>query len=806
MDKGSIQKVWQTNGHTIIVELDKDITLSDAGFLSDAFIKLDDGRQYCTLVDSHADIEFSNHSGYFKSGNDIIFVFPSQFHDKSSYGEKIFVACENSNWGDAINSPTWQMKYNIINGQAVLSLPCPAENFHNDFEFKFISETGTWINPSDHTQNICVHSDGVKNFKCFLQKTGKHAIKLISHNLVTLRDTATLVISDGTELKIDSRPFLFKIYSDQPLGAIISGKETTFRLFAPRAKNVRVGIKKYIDSNPIFHAMLPENDGTWSLTLNANLNKQYYFFQLTRNSSDDIELAPRILDPYARATVSRDGPGIILKERNFRRLRDNFKSPNIKDAVIVESHIRDVLAKAPVRLSFISRLGFSGLRKWLSKRSCYFRKLGANFVELQPIQEFDAKSGTEYHWGYMPVNYFCPASTYAKDPENGTQVKEFKKLVRAFHKRKKSVILDVVYNHFGSANHLANIDPDYYFRHTQDGNMLNYSGCGNDLRTESPMVQRLVLDSLKHMVETYNIDGFRFDLGELVGANFIKILQNKLKKIKPSLSFIIEPWSFRGYIGNSVQNYEFSCWNDEYREFIAQYANGKGNTEGIRYFLSGSLGYKTKSPTQTVNYVSSHDDLCWIDKITENVHNDGRMPTEHDIIRTHLTLATMMCSLGVPMIAQGMDFFASKHGVNNTYQRGDLNALDYSLIKKFPDTHRYFRRFIKLRLSRHFAMLRIDKDPGKDYFKFFSSSTSSACVMLFNANKSCGSKQLIFAINPHDKEISIDISDIDFKTFKKIADEKNVFIFSRKIDEESSQNRKIILRPMSCDVFISKMF
>src|SRR5690606_4415451 len=144
--------------------------------------------------------------------------------------------------------------------------------------------------------------------------------------------------------------------------------------------------------------------------------------------------------------------------------------------------------------------------KWVLSDDFHLAKLGVNAVELQPVQEFDNASIDEYHWGYMPVNFFAPASAYARRPERASQVREFQKLVEAFHQRGMAVILDVVYNHAGLPNHLLLIDKQYYFELDADGRLLNWSGCGNDLRPDSVMVRRLIIDSLVHLVELYGVD------------------------------------------------------------------------------------------------------------------------------------------------------------------------------------------------------------------------------------------------------------------------------------------------------------
>ena len=141
----------------------------------------------------------------------------------------------------------------------------------------------------------------------------------------------------------------------------------------------------------------------------------------------------KFLDPYALATVGREGPGIALNPLDPIPRSEAYEPPDMANLVIAEAHLRDLLAQAPIELSKEERLEFRGLTKWLKSEDCYLRKLGVNAVELQPILEFDSQSKEEYHWGYMPVSFMAPASAYASEPRNGSAIVEFKSLIKAFH-------------------------------------------------------------------------------------------------------------------------------------------------------------------------------------------------------------------------------------------------------------------------------------------------------------------------------------------------------------------------------------
>ncbi|MEY2881992.1 MAG: hypothetical protein RLZZ15_4372, partial [Verrucomicrobiota bacterium] len=182
---------------------------------------------------------------------------------------------------------------------------------------------------------------------------------------------------------------------------------------------------------------------------------------------------------------------------------------------------------------------------------------------------------------------------------------------------------------------------------------------------------------------------------------------------------------------------------------------GAGAPERMEYFLRGSPWYFAKWPAQTVNYTESHDDRTWIDMITENADGDGAAPTPNDRRRTHLMAALLFMSVGIPMIAAGQDFLRSKHGVTNTYLRGDLNALDYRRVFRHQGTHAYFADWIAFRRSETGRLLRHFSRPSEGFFRFVVAPGSPALAVVVNADRSQGRARLLFAVNPAQADIAI---------------------------------------------------
>jgi|GEM_PF-85245 len=649
-------------------------------------------------------------------------------------------------------------------------------------QFKFVTGEQQWLNVPEDSPNRIEDAQGHFNYEIDPKRTGRQFFKFTLREPLDLSQEwrvapLALLQAEVGDAKgaapvgvlLQPGKFFFSLGSELPLGAVVLGEgaqqRTRFRLFAPRASSVRVLFGDSADPHapaevvPLArHAREPY---VWEASVEGNLHGQYYWYQLSGEVGvGNMDRTTRVLDPYALACVGREGPGIVIDAARIgRRHHDPFITPQWQDLVIAEAHVRDLAAHAPLALRAEERLGFTGLRKWVEHEDFYLHRLGINCVELQPVQEFDNRTREEYHWGYMTVNWFAPASAYALDPARASGIAELQALVAAFHRRGIAVILDVVYNHQGEPAGLTLIDREYYFEHNADGELSNWSGCGNDIRARSAMAKRLIIDSCRHMIECFGVDGFRFDLAELLGAEVLREIELALKQTKPDVILIAEPWSYRGHIAGVLRDTGWSSWNDGYRNFARDYVRGGSSQETFEYFIKGSPWFWAKWPAQTLNYSESHDDRAWIDVITENAGHDGRYPTPNDRRRTHLMAALLFASLGIPMIAAGQDFLRSKGGVNNTYQRGDLNALDYRRLLRYPATHAYFADWIAFRRSEAGRLLRQWKRPSESFFRFYPAPHSTACAVVYNFDASQGRQRLLFAINPTGTEVEIPLGE-----------------------------------------------
>jgi len=741
---------------------------------------LNPGGQPLRTVEQAPATEYAKRSGYYLDlkGNIVFLLWPKCYHNLDSGEEDFYVVGSFNKW-QVTRERAWKLQPVTLDGEtaytvAVSLWKCTLAAKHT---FKFITGSNKWLDVPADAPNSVRDESGVVNFQILKERTGYHIFYFQPQNQHRILGEEALVWNDPRRTEtcaISAGELLTQLYSDVRLGAYIARGQTIFRLFAPRASSVLLVVSQHPDmSRASTFAMQRLDEMIWEWVHPDDLSGHFYHYHvdgLNRDVFCHFDKHVTVNDPYALALLGRAGPAVIVDLDKLPQPGPTYTPPCWHDLVILETHIRDLLANAPVDIDAADRLGFKGLAKWLRSEPCYLKELGINAVELQPVQEFDSESKDEYHWGYMTCNYFAPESTYASQPEKASQIPEFKECVDAFHENGIAVILDVVYNHVGEPNNLLFIDKKYYFEVNRNGQLENWSGCGNDLKCSAPMVKRLILDSLTHLIKTYDIDGFRFDLAELIGVNVLKDIEKRLKEIKPSIILIAEPWSFRGHIGHALRSTGWSSWNDGYRDFILDYVKGHGNQEGIRYFIAGSPHYFARFPAQTVNYTESHDDRCWLDRLTENAEFDGRLPTQNDRRRTHLMCAILMASIGVPMLAEGQDMLRSKSGHNNTYKRGDLNALNYGRQQDYSNTFQYFCRWIRFRLSAAGALLRLDARPQDTYLRFIQIDNSSAVGVLYNADCSKGAAQLFFAVNPSYSPISLPIADVGLEDFLQIAD------------------------------------
>lgn len=531
-------------------------------------------------------------------------------------------------------------------------------------------------------------------------------------------------------------------YTGNDLGATYTKEKTTFRVWAPTAKSVKVNIyKSGNDSMADMESQIEltaDVNGTWVGEMEGDLAGKYYKYRV--QIGDTINTTG---DPYARsAGVNGVRSMIIDLDSTDPEGWADDKNPNEdlnpNDAIIYELHIRDLSTHES---SGIENKGkFLGLTETGTKTPSgvstgidHIKELGITHLHILPMYDFGSVDETDpngFNWGYDPVNYNVPEGSYSTNPSDGAvRVKEAKQMVKALHDNGISVVMDVVYNHVQNAGEFCfnQIVPGYFSRISDTGVYSNGSGCGNDTATERSMVKKYIVDSVNYWADEYHIDGFRFDLVGLMDTELINEIVETVHKNHPSVIFYGEGWSMAtdvtksGYDlavqGNSDKTPGFAYFNDTIRDGLrgnvfdtadAGFVSGNtGYTNDIRQTFMGYdipyyLGTWCSNPAQTVNYASCHDNNTLIDRIAISTPDATR---EEQVKMNNLAAAIYLTSQGIPFMQAGEEMLRTKVNEDgtfneNSYNAGDaVNQLRWDNLddKEYSDVFEYYKGLIAFR-------------------------------------------------------------------------------------------------------------
>ena len=353
---------------------------------------------------------------------------------------------------------------------------------------------------------------------------------------------------------------------------------------------------------------------------------------------------------------------------------------------------------------------------------------------------------SQYNWGYDPVNYNVPEGSYSTNPYDPVcRIREFKQMVQALHNAGIAVILDVVYNHTYDIEHsnFQRTYPDYYYRKTHPQSLpvsegsaySNGSGCGNETASEQPMMRRFMIESVKYWYNEYRVDGFRFDLMGCHDIETMSAIRQELDKLNPSIFIYGEGWSAGqcalpteqlGLKANIPQMPRIAAFSDELRDALRGpfdddtkpgWLGGAPNCEeSLKFGIVGAISHPqidmTKvnyskqpwavEPTQTMAYVSCHDDMCLVDRLQASIPScslcSGTAAVE-ELIRLDLLAQTaVFTSQGVPFMLSGEELLRTKKGVHNSFESPDsINQLDWSNKERYPQVFKYYQDLIALR-------------------------------------------------------------------------------------------------------------
>lgn len=465
-----------------------------------------------------------------------------------------------------------------------------------------------------------------------------------------------------------------------------------------------------------------------------------------------------LLDPYSRAVTGQRKWGEKPEggkdfEYRARVVKSSFDWGNIKqleqpfeDLVIYETHVRGYTKD---KSSGVSAPGtFAGLKDKIP----YLKDLGINAVELMPIFEFDEMESARVvdgvqlynYWGYNTVSFFAPNTSYAFNEEHNHEGDELKSLIKALKENGIEVILDVVFNHTAEGNEMGpcfsfkGIDNNVYYMLTPDAHYYNFSGCGNVMNCNHPVVRSFIIDCLRHWAIEYRVDGFRFDLASILGRD-----QNGAPMANPpileSLAFdpvlgkmklIAEAWDAGGLyqVGSFPSWNRWAEWNGRYRDDMRSFLKGEDGMAGNAITrITGSRDLyspESRGHKASVNFMTCHDGFTLYDLYSYNEkHNEknGWNNTDGDNnghswncgaegetddpnvngLRRRLiknAFAALLCSRGPAMFFAGDEFCNTQFGNNNAYcQDNIISWLDWSRLEEFKEIHDFVRHMIQFR-------------------------------------------------------------------------------------------------------------
>lgn len=525
-------------------------------------------------------------------------------------------------------------------------------------------------------------------------------------------------------------------------GAHYEKERTVFRVFAVNAETVEVCLYRTGTDEEAgdeaygairMQQVLPY---VYEAVAEGNLEGVYYTYAVTRDG-----IRRECTDPYARACGANGRRSMVADLTATDPAgwkRDEAFRPNTADRVICELHIRDY-----------SQQGLPGVReayrgKYLAftektGRLCghavgipHWKGLGVTHVHLLPMFDYGSVDETHaedaYNWGYDPVHYNIPEGSYATNPYDGhVRIRECKRMIQALHRAGIGVVMDVVYNHTYSADSSFQVlAPYYYYRQNEDGSLSDGSACGNETASERSGMNSLIRQSVLYWAKEYHLDGFRFDLMGLHDVQTMNQIRQDLDEAFPDKHILLygEPWTaaesplkppFYPAVKQNIDRLEegIAVFNDNTRDaikgsvFYGEVPGFVNGGEGLEPAIAsaalawcdGGHDFAPKSPAQTINYVSVHDNYTLWDKLCITAGKQDYTEPDALLLRQNkLAAGIVFTCMGTPLFQAGEEFARTKQGGENTYCASpELNRLDWQRRLRFDDLTEYYRGLIGLR-------------------------------------------------------------------------------------------------------------
>lgn len=623
---------------------------------------------------------------------------------------------------------------------------------------------------------------------------------------------------------IRTEQFEQKFFYDGPLGIIYEAEKTTFTVWAPTATAVKVNLYTPDFRQHKTKDMKRRERGVWSIEIEGDLENHYYTFSVCVNLC-----WVEAVDPYAVAVSANGEYGAIV---DLKKTKTNGGSlPPLEsnvDAIIYETHLRDFTihhnsgVKNKGTYLGAAELNTKGKRNSLTCLS-YVKDLGVTHIEFLPLNDFagvdELGDLQEYNWGYNPLHFNTPEGSYSMDPRNPyARIIELKELISRLHEQGLRVILDVVYNHvyIREESSFEKIVPGYFFRHDHHGFPANGTGVGNDFASERLMARKFILDSVKFWKEEYHVDGFRFDLMGILDIDTMNAIRSMLDKYDSHTLIIGEGWDLntpleaeqKANIRNQGQLPRIGQFNDRFRDTIKGstfnlydrgYALGNlYSFESTKEVLAGSIGIDSKvcgifcEPDQSVNYVESHDNHTFWDKMSSCLQNEGS-----DLRKRRQRLATVMVLLaqGIPFLHSGQEFFRTKQGVANSYRSPNyVNQLNWDEMVDNKEHVDYIKEIIAIR--KYHRAFRLPKASLiRKHMSFVAAPKPIIAYLLSDVGCFGCWEKILVLFNPSSQKMKLDLPG---EGWKVLADESTANTEPLRIHGE----RSLLLLPCSSYILV----
>jgi isoamylase len=557
-----------------------------------------------------------------------------------------------------------------------------------------------------------------------------------------------------------------------PLGATLIPGGVNFSVFSRRGTAVELLLFDRVDDATPSHVieLHPRRHRTyhyWHAFVPGIAPGQCYGYRVhgPHDPARGLRFDPEklLLDPYARC-VARPKH----RSREAARQRGNNIASAFKSVVVDPSTYDwegDTAPRTPFARTVLYEMHVGGFTRHPSSlvprarrgtyagvidKIPYLQDLGVTAVELLPVYAFDeqaAPPGVINYWGYQPVSFFAPHGAFCSRPDPLAALDEFRDMVKAFHRAGLEVILDVVYNHTaegredGPTYSFRGLGNDTYYILDEDkSSYADFSGCGNTLNANNPIVRRMILDSLRHWVSEMHVDGFRFDLASILSrdeqghpmAAPPLIWDIESDPVLANVKLIAEAWDAAGlYQVGSFAGDSWTEWNGRFRDDVRAFLKGEsGTVRAMASRLTGSpdiYARQDREPERTINFVTCHDGFTLNDLVSYNgKHNEANGEANRDGADANLSwncgeegptsdpeverlrnrqvknfLALTLLGIGTPMLLMGDEARRTQRGNNNAYCHDDETVwFDWDLLAKHGDVHRFTKALIALRVNR----------------------------------------------------------------------------------------------------------